>query len=278
MVAEQGRDWLSRTLRELREATGLSGSAAARQAGLSQSRISRIESGRFLPTEAEINTLADLYDVRPAVRRRLLRTVKALREEVAPARAVLQHHGAWRLQQRIATIEKNAAEISGFANTIVPGLLQTADYARAVFAGGGDIPPEDQDKAVAERVARSAVLEEGSRKITLIMTEGALKWNAGPRIMVEQLEHLAGLAGGKRVRIGVIPWTQPASAFPLHGFNMYDRREVVIGTWAATAFIRDAQDVAAYSKLFDELEVLAAFGPDAAKIISGIADDYRQLS
>src|SRR5437773_2256298 len=53
-VPPQGRDWLSRTLRELREKTGMSGSKAAQQAGLSQSRISRIEAGRFLPTEEEI--------------------------------------------------------------------------------------------------------------------------------------------------------------------------------------------------------------------------------
>ena len=180
--------------------------------------------------------------------------VKDLRAEDAPARVVLQR-GAWRLQRRIASIEENAAEISGFAANIVPGLLQTPDYARAVFADGGEISAEDQDRAVAERVARSAVLEAGTRTITMIMTEGALRWHAGsPQIMVEQLEHLARLAVGGRLRVGVIPWTNAVNVFALHGFTMYDRRVVVIGTRAATAFITDRQDVAAYSTLFDELE------------------------
>jgi transcriptional regulator with XRE-family HTH domain len=264
-------------LRELREKTGMSGSKAAQQAGLSQSRISRIEAGRFLPTEEEITKLADLYRAPAATRRRLLQVVKDLRTEEAPARVVLQR-GAWRLQRRIASIEENAAEISGFANNIVPGLLQTPDYARAVFADGGDLSAEDQDRAVAERVARSAILEAGQRTITIIMTEGALRWHAGsPQIMVEQLERLARLATGERVQVGVIPWTQPAGTFPLHGFTMYDRRVVVIGTRSATAFITDEHDVAAYRSLFDELEGLAAFAEDAARIISDIADGYRQL-
>ncbi len=276
-MAPQGRDWLSRTLRELREKTGLSGSEAGRRAGITQSKISRIEHGLFLPTEDEVIKLADLYRAPATVRRRLIRVVKELRTEEAPARIVMQR-GVWRLQRRIAGIEENAAEISGFANNIVPGLLQTADYARAVFADGAEISPEEQDRAVAERIARSAILEAGSRTITMIMTEGALRWHAGsPQIMVEQLERLARLAVGERVRVGVIPWTQPAGTFPLHGFSMYDRRAVVIGTRAATAFITDRKDVATYSQLFDELEALAAFGSDAAEIISRIAADYRQL-
>ena len=140
-VPPQGPDWLSRTLRELREKTGLSGSQAARQVGISQSRISRIEAGRFLPTEEEITTLADLYRVPATIRRRLLKVAKDLRAEETPARVVLQR-GAWRLQRRIASIEENADEISGFSGHIVPGLLQTPDYARAVFADGGDISPQ----------------------------------------------------------------------------------------------------------------------------------------
>jgi transcriptional regulator with XRE-family HTH domain len=277
-VAEQGRDWLSRTLRELREKTGQSGSQAARHIDISQSRISRIESGRFIPTEDEVTKLADLYRVPAATRRRLLKAVKDLRAEETPARVVMQR-GAWRLQRRIADIEENAEEISGFSATIVPGLLQTPDYARAVFADGGEISAEDQDQAVVERVARSAILEDGHRQITLIMAEGALRWHAGnPQTMVEQLERLARLAVGGRLRIGVIPWTHPMKVFALHGFSMYDRRVVIVGTRSATAFITDSQDVAAYSTLFDELVAAASFGQDAAAIITETAEGYRRLT
>jgi hypothetical protein len=66
---------------------------------------------------------------------------------------------AWRLQRRIASLEENAAEICGFANDLVPGLLRTADYARAVFADGVDISPAGRERAAAEWVACSAVIE-----------------------------------------------------------------------------------------------------------------------
>jgi transcriptional regulator with XRE-family HTH domain len=277
-VAEEGQEWLWHTLRELREKAGRSGSEAARQVGMSQSRMSRIESGRFVPTEDEVTKLADLYHASAAMRRRLLRVVKDLRAEETPARVVLQR-GAHRLQRRIATIEENAEEISGFATTVVPGLLQTADYARAVFAGEGELSAEEQDRSVAERVSRSAILEAGHRQIAMIMAEGALRWHAGsPQIMVEQLERLARLATGGRLQVGVIPWTQQVSVFNLHSFTMYDGNVVVVGTRAATAFITDPQDVAAYRTLFDELTAAASFGQAAADSITEIAAGYRRLA
>jgi transcriptional regulator with XRE-family HTH domain len=277
-VSAQESSWLSHTLRDLRRGKGLSGSAAARAAGLSQSRISRIESGVFVPTEAEIAKLADLYGAPTAVRRRMLRAVRDLQAEVAPARVVLQR-GAWRLQRRIAHIEENATEICGFTTTIVPGLLQTASYARIVFADGGDIEGDALDKAVAERVARSAILNAGGREITLIMAEGALRWQAGdPAVMVEQLGHLAKVAAEPGVQVGVIPWTRPTRVFALHGFSMYDRRTVIIGTRSRTAFITDATEVAEYAALWDELAALAVFSSDAAEIISGLAASYDSLT
>lgn len=186
--------------------------------------------------------------------------------------------GAWRLQRRIANIEANAADISGFVNNLVPGLLQTADYARAVFSDGSEISPAEVERAVAARMDRSTVIEAGERSIVLVMTEGAMRWQAGnARIMVEQLEHIERQASERHARIGVIPWTTPVGIFPTHGFSMYDRRAVVIGTRSATAFITDSKDVANYSQLFDELSSLASFGEEAARIIGRIADDYRSL-
>ncbi len=221
--------------------------------------------------------MADLYKAPARVRRRLQVVVDSLRAEEAPARVVLQR-GAWRLQRRIANIEGNAGEICGFANNIVPGLLQTAEYARAVFSDGGDISDQEVERAVRERVARSAVIEAGQADIVIVMTEGALRWHAGdPEVMVEQLERLARQSREGKVRIGVVPWNKPAKTFPLHGFSMYDRRAVVIGTRSATAFITDPRDVASYSRLFDDLVELASFGEAAAQVIDPIAADYQGL-
>ena len=235
----RGQDWLSATLRELRQAAGLSGMEAARRLGTSQRRISNIETGRFVPRDEEITALADVYQASRAVRRQLLEAVRDLRAEPPKARLVMAR-GAWKMQRRIAHVEAVSARIRVFHCAVVVGLAQTPAYARAVFSDGGDITGEDLDRCVAERLDRQRILDSG-RDITLLMTEGALRWQAsGPAVMVEQLDHIAEISERPGVRVGVIPWTTPVSVFPLHGFSIYDSRDVIVGTRVATAFLTDS--------------------------------------
>jgi Domain of unknown function (DUF5753) len=73
---------------------------------------------------------------------------------------------------------------------------------RLVFSAGGDITGPSLDKAIAERVTRQGILDSG-RDITLIMTEGALRWQAvSAAVMATQLDHLAEIAGRPGVRAG----------------------------------------------------------------------------
>jgi transcriptional regulator with XRE-family HTH domain len=274
---ERGQDWLSATLRDLRKAAGLSGMEAARRLETSQRRISNIETGRFVPREDEIRTLATLYKASPAVHRQLVDAIRALRAEAPRARVVMAR-GAWRMQRRVAEVEATSARIRVFHCSIVVGLLQTPAYARAVFSDGGDITGEDLERCVAERIDRQRILDSG-RDITLLMTEGALRWQAsGPQVMAEQLDHIAEASQQPGVRVGVISWTTPAGVFPLHGFSVYDSRAVIVGTRVATAFLTDPEDVAEHEKLWGELESLAAWDVAARGHLGRIAADFRALT
>jgi transcriptional regulator with XRE-family HTH domain len=278
-MTEQGRgqDWLSATLRDLRKAAGLSGMEAARRLDTSQRRMSNIETGRFVPREDEARALATLYKASPAIRRELLEVVRALRADPPRARVVMAR-GAWRMQRRIAQVEAASARIRVFHCAIVVGLAQTAAYARAVFSDGGEITGEDLDRCVAERLQRQRILDSG-RDITLLMTEGALRWQAGgPAVMAEQLDHIADVSKRAGVRVGVIPWTTPVGVFPLHGFSVYDSRVVMVGTRVATAFLTDPQDVTEHEKLFGELEALAAWDAAARDHLARIGADFRALT
>jgi transcriptional regulator with XRE-family HTH domain len=271
-----GQDWLSRTLRALREEAGLSGVKAAAAVRISQPRISRIESGRFVPTEDEIKALCRLYRAPVDTRRQLLQAAADLRAETTPARVVLQR-GAWKMQQRIQRIERDSSKVSNFQPAIIPGLLQTADYARLVFADGYEIAPEDLERSVSVRQERGAALGSG-REFTLIMTEGPLRWQAGgPEVMVGQLSHMADVATAQGVHLGIIPQSQPVRVFPLHSFSIYDDRAVTIGTRTATAFITDEREVADYVELFAMLTDLATFGDGARAILDRIAGEYRSM-
>jgi transcriptional regulator with XRE-family HTH domain len=270
-----GQDRVSSTLRDLRAASGLSGTRAAAAAGISQSRISRIESGISVPSEKEIRDLCQAYKAPASVRRELVHAAEDLRAEVKPARVAIQRGAAHKIQERIARIEAGSAEIGVFQPALVPGLLQTPDYMRAVFSDGDEMTAEDLERSIAARQARTEVVGS-DRQLTMIMGEGAMRWQAvSPAVMAAQMDHLAALAG--QLRIGVILWTQPAEVFVTSGFSIYDRRTVILGTRSGTSFITDPRDVADYAKLFDALEAIAAFGEEAEAALGAMAREYRAV-
>lgn len=267
------RDTLSAELVRLREAAGLSGRRAAAAAGLSQSRLSRIERGAFMPTVDEIRTLCRLYRAPADARNRLVKIVEDLREDRASTRVVLQR-GAWRMQERIGRIEQASARIRSFQPTMVVGLLQTVEYMR------GSAGARDSDETLRARQARQQILSS-DREFTFVMTEGALRLNVGgPEVMVPQLERLAEMAGDSRCRVGIIPMSAsvPSPQLPVHAFHLYDSRAVIVGTLTATAIITDPRDVTDYEKAFDQLEHLAVFGDDARAVIGRIAREYSALA
>jgi transcriptional regulator with XRE-family HTH domain len=270
-----GRDWLSRTLRELRTGAGLRQIPVAKAAGITQPRLSRIERGEFLPKPDEVRKLLALYKAPAPLRREILQAVDDLRPGTIPSKTVISR-GSWKMQHRIRLVEEKAAEICGFQNAVVIGLLQTPAYMRLVFAEGGKLAPDDLERSMRERAARASVLGS-DRDIRLIMTEGVLRWQAGsPEVMVEQLEDIAHVSVAyPQVRVGIIPQSRGVEVFPLHGFSMYDRRSVQVGMRTGTSFIEHPGDVADYSQLFDDLERLAVFGEDARTVILRVAAEYR---
>ena len=129
--------------------------------------------------------MLELYDARATVRRQLVRAAQDLGPETRRARVILTR-GGWQMQARIGEAENQAARIRSFQPVMVVGLAQTPAYMRSVFASGGGITGADLDKSVAERITRQGILDSG-RDISMIMTEGALRWQAvNPAVMTEQ--------------------------------------------------------------------------------------------
>lgn len=267
-------DELSATLRRLRRDAQLSGIEVARAAGLSQSKISRLETGKQVPTTAEVEALCQIYRAPAQTKQQLLMIARDLREEQVSARVMLQR-GAYRMQERIGRIEAASALIRTFQPALVIGLLQTPGYIRAMLADS--LPDDEVERIVAARGYRQRLLDT-DREFVLIMTEGALRWHVGsPAVMIAQLQHLAETARRSNVRLGVIPWTRPVRAGALHGFHLYDRRAVIVGTETATAIITDGRDIADYEACFATYEALAVYDGDARKVFDRLSDEYRTL-
>lgn len=266
---------LSATLRQLRTQAGLSGAEAARRAGLSQSKVSRAETGTFLPTEDDVKALCRVYRASPDTRGELLDMTRELRESTTSARVVLQR-GGWWMQQRIAKLETAASRIREFTPAAVIGLLQTESYVDALL--GEWLAGEDRRRMISSRLERQRILDT-DRKFVLVMAEGALRWNmGGAEVMVEQLDRLVRESRRPNVRLGIIEWTSPATVPALHGFTIYDSRAVLLGTQTATAIITDRRDIQDYEEHWAELEPFVSYDEAARAAIERAAADYRSIT
>jgi transcriptional regulator with XRE-family HTH domain len=128
---------------------GPPGAEAARRAGLSQSKVSRAETGTFLPTEDDVKTLCRVYRASPDARRQLLDVTRELRERPTSVRVVLQR-GGWWMQQRTGSWRWRRPA-SDFAPTAVIGLLQTRSYINALL--GEWLTGEDRQRMILSRLA-----------------------------------------------------------------------------------------------------------------------------
>lgn len=272
-----GHDELSRTLRELRETAKLSTREAAELTGFSAAKISRVERGRNVPTEADVATLARAYRAPTELRARLAAIARDIQAEHRPVVMARGRGQPSLFQERLHRIEATTEHLTTFTPTVIPGLLQTESYMRALVAYR-ELPTAEVDTFVATRVARQQRLMDPAHRFTQITTEGALGWRAGtPQEMAEQVERLIAVSRLPTVRVGVIPWGTRAPVFPLHGWDLHDRRAVVYGTVEATAILTETHDVARYVMLTEAIARIAVWDDDARTELCRIADVYREM-
>jgi transcriptional regulator with XRE-family HTH domain len=268
---------LAQTLHDARKRLDMSGTEAGRLANLSQSKISKIERQALLPSIEDVQTLCRIYDIRNEERDELMALVTGLRAE-SRVRVILAR-GVTEMQRRVGQLEKSATLIRSFQPTMVIGLLQTPAYMRCVFEtpDSQELSGEVVDDATAAREARQRVLADPTKRFVLIMTEGALRWQAqSGQVMAEQLDAIADTSL-PNVQVGIVPWTTPAHLFPKHGFHLYDEDAVVVGTETATATMTGSSDIATYVELFHMIEGITVFGDEAREHFRRIAGEYREL-
>ncbi len=242
---------------------------------MSQATISRFETGKRVPTEADIRTLCEVYGASADTCGELLSIAEDLRAGSTSTRAMLHHHGAPSMQARIGRIEDASARIRSVHPAIVIGLLQTHDYARALLSGR--YAGRELDAMVAARLARQQILDS-DREFHFLLTDGVLRWHVGsPQIMIGQAEHLAALVELPNVRLGIIPWTRPTNRPILHAFQIYDERAVMLSTETSVALITDARDIADFATRFEIYAGFADYGDAARAVFERIASEYRGI-
>jgi transcriptional regulator with XRE-family HTH domain len=281
MIADGGsptvrRRRLGLRLRELREALNITGAQAGAEVDRSASWISRVELGRIGLRPRELAVLLDLYKVeRPGVRAEL--------EELAQE----GRQRAWWSRYRDSLpepylvylgLEAEAESVWSYEGAVIPGLLQTEEYARAIHRDG--LPPLD-DRLIEDRVfvrmTRQQVLEAPRRlRLDAIVDEAAIrKPIGGVRVLREQLIHLQLVAKRPNVTFGVVPLgsSMPAAVLSITvlEFGIEEPRVVYVEDHGGGVFVRGTQaDV--YYATFDRIREVALGRDESIHLVRRICD------
>ncbi|MBF6296380.1 helix-turn-helix transcriptional regulator [Nocardia amamiensis] len=261
---QQARETLGARLRELRKQSNLTGLELAGLAGWDNSKVSRYEHGKQTPTEQDIHKWCEITDA-PLHVPDLIASVRNIEAAYIEWKRIQSHNA----QKKTAAMETSAKLIRGYDPGLVPGLLQTPDYATEVlreciqFIGG----PDDLQAAVAVRIQRQSVLRKGPRRFHFLIAEQALYTTVGSdEIMVGQLEQLLTYVRSSRLALGIIPRTARFRC-PATNFLLYDHRQVQVETATAELSIVQPRETALYEKAFQILAAQAVKGESARNLI-----------
>lgn len=238
--------------------------------GWRQPKVSRIESGLQLPTEAEITAWATAVGTDPApliaLRGKASAEYGPWRERIAGA------GGPAAFQDELRALESSCKTLlAEYQPALIPGLLQTAAFMREMadgeeFLAEDGITPETIGPLIAAKIRRQAILYEGGRQIVHIIGEAALRTRVG-QVTVEtmrgQLVHLAETATMPGHELGIVPFTVPSPVAPASGFVLYDNDLAVVETLGGRLQTTEPVLIARYGRWLELLRQAAITGQKA---------------
>jgi len=270
-------------LTELREAAGLSENALAGRMGIVQSRVWKIRNGRLLPNEDDLKAWAEATR-HPEAAGELLEMLAGARTEQAFSAVFRRKGGAASIEERVRAAEAQATRIGEYEVAVIPGILQTADYAREVLsvasgprAWGSD--DADVEEKISVRLRRQEVLYGRAKLVQVVLSEAALRvLVTTPETMAGQLDKLLAVSVLPAVELGVIGFSRRLPAYSIGGFRVYDDDLIVVESLAGEREYMaetDVAEVATFLGAFDALRRAAVTGDGARRLITAAATDLR---
>ncbi|MGF6889452.1 transcriptional regulator with XRE-family HTH domain [Nocardia sp. GAS34] len=265
---DDSRRALGARLRELRAEAPLTGVQFAQLAGWGQPRISKIETGQQLPTDADLTTWC-----------RITNAPDALPDLIATARNIHSAYQEWKRttatghtpRQRLGQkLEADTTLIRGYATPIPFALLQTRDYAHAILARCIEFLAGDNDvaDAVAARMRRQRILNDPSHHFHLLLDQRALRTRVGDeRARKGQLQHLLQVMRLPQRTLGIIP-DDSEFVYVTTNFTMFDRHTVQVETISAELTITQPRELTLYEKIWAALHTQAVYGDTARALIT----------
>lgn len=276
---QRERETLGQRLRELRRDARLTGRQLAEEQSWQPSKVSRIESGKQTPADADVEAWVRACGV-PEAASDLIAALRSLEGHYVEHRRAFRA-GMARFQRAVGEQEAAHSVIRNFQSVIIPALLQTPEYARYRFASEVKHvgPPTDLDESVAARMARQQILYRPATRAHFVLTEATLRYRLCPRGVLEcQLDRLLDVANMCTARLGIIPFEAQIMSAPLHGFAVYDEGEVLVETLTATLTLSEPTEISAYLELFRAYANAAVYGPEARGLISRVLSEISASS
>ena len=267
---------LAERLQLLRRAAGLTGDQLAAQLSWPRSKIPKLENGRQMPTEADIIAWSQACG-QPDAAGELLGMLAEAQSVHRQYRHQLRRGGHAASQRDLDKLVRQAKRVRNVEIMVVPGLLQTPDYARyrlreAMRISGDD--PDRLEEAVSARMRRQEVLYETGREFEFIVAEVALRVRICPdEVMLAQLDRLLGVTGLAGVTLGIIPLDALLTTTPLMGFMVLD--DLTYVETPASEDLLQGEESAKYERLADELLAEAVTGEQARQLIISAASALR---
>jgi transcriptional regulator with XRE-family HTH domain len=267
--AQVARRALAERLKEIMKDAGLNGRAMAAACGWHPAKVSRIRNAITPPSEDDIRAWCAACHADDQVGDLLAAHSAAASAYVTWKR--LHRGGMRQVQVDGLALYLRTKHLRFYSSNVVPALLQTPAYATALIRTISQFRrlPDDVEAAVAVRMERSRVLREGDHRIVILLEEAVLRTVIGSaEVMAEQLGALLGVLGKPYVALGVIPFGAVREMWPAESFYMFDGELVKEETLSASISVTAPSDLDVYERAFRRLAGLAAYGPDARRLIA----------
>ena len=268
---------LGALLRALRTAKGLTVEQAAERLMISASKLSRMETGHGIATARDIRDLCELYSV----------TDQAERDRMMTLAAEGKQQAWWQSYdlgyETYVGLEAEAVAISAFQSSVVHGLLQTADYARAGHEGAMPrFSPDRIEMQIEAKLTRQGILmRERAPRLAVVLDEAALHRMVGGRqVMAAQLARILDMSARPNVEVQVLPFDRGAhpaveSNFTILGLPDQAPDVVFVEGLIGSTYLDRADDLKRYREIFRRLQSIALNPQDAAELIAERMHDYR---
>ncbi|WP_326636851.1 helix-turn-helix domain-containing protein [Streptosporangium sp. NBC_01755] len=267
---------LAAELRRLRERAQLTMEEVGEQIGWSATKISRIETSRVGVVPKDVGSLLDLYRVDGSRREELLKLARDARKR-----------GWWQAYSDLSSdytsyisLEAETTSMRSFGTVLLPGLVQTEDYARAVIRAGLILaPPGEVERRIEVRMARQSLLTQTNPlRLWTILDEAAVcRTIGGSTVMRAQLKRLLELAELPNVTIQVLPFTAGAHSGTSGAFEILEFPEpadpdvVFLENLTDSLYVEREADVYRYTVAFDHLRAKALDPDDSRDFIAKAA-------